>query len=66
MWVVRVTSGGCFGRKNKDPSQVEREMAADLELEREREMSHVVLLCGGDHFWFGYVFIYKNNQNKNL
>ena len=39
MWVVRVTSGGCFGRKNKDPSQVEREMAADLELERERDES---------------------------
>jgi hypothetical protein len=37
--VVRVTSGGCFGRKNKDPSQVEREMAADLELERERDES---------------------------
>jgi len=33
-----VTSGGCFGRKNKDPSQVEREMAADLELERERRV----------------------------
>jgi len=33
---------------------------------KKKNTSYVFTITRGDHFWFGSVFTYKNNQTKNL